>query len=330
MLNTGRVRDQWHTMTRTGDVPGLSQHTPEPFLDMHPDDAAAAQIADGGFARIESRHGAAIMRVRVTDAQRRGDVFAAMHWSRTNASAGPADGLVGAACDPVSGQPEFKATAVTVRPQPMAWHGLLLRRDHVQLTSPDYWCRIAIGGGFAYTLAGVEGIAADDETPVAARIQAWLGPEGFGREGPGAGKADLAVYADPARGVFRYARFANGRLDACLFVSRDPASLPDRAGAVMMFNEAPPDHNRGRVLAGVSLAGVASPGPTVCACFAVGRNTIMDSIRSGHFTSVAQISAALRAGTNCGSCLPELAVILGETRAAGSARGVTEPALAEG
>jgi assimilatory nitrate reductase catalytic subunit len=329
MLNTGRVRDQWHTMTRTGDVPGLSQHTPEPFLDMHPDDAAAAQVETGGFVRIESGHGAAIMRVRVTGAQRRGDVFAAMHWSHANTSAGPVDGLVGAALDPVSGQPEFKATAVTVQAQPMAWHGLLLRRDHAQLASPDYWCRIAIGGGVAYTLAGVDKLAPDQETPDAARILAWLGLRGSGE--PGATEApDLAVYADPVRGVFRYAHFAGGRLDACLFVARDPASLPDRASAVMMFGEAPPDHNRARVLAGASLAGVASPGPTVCACFAVGRNTIVEAIRSGNFSTAGEISAALRAGTNCGSCLPELAVILSETRAEGSAPGVEEPALAEG
>jgi assimilatory nitrate reductase catalytic subunit len=310
-------------MTRTGDVPGLSQHTPEPFLDMHPDDAAAAHIVDGSFARIKSRHGAAIMRVRTTDAQRRGEVFAAMHWSRTNTSTGPADGLVGAALDPVSGQPEFKATAVTVKPQAMAWHGLLLRRDYAHLDSYDYWCRIAIDGGFAYTLAGVEALAADGETPDAARIMALIG-----RAGAGAAQvSDLAVYADPARGVFRYAHFAGGRLDACLFIARDPASLPDRASAGMMFAEAPPDHDRARVLAGRSLAGVASPGPTVCACFAVGRNAIVEAIRSGKFTAVAEISAALRAGTNCGSCLPELAAILTETRAAGAA-GVEDPALA--
>jgi assimilatory nitrate reductase catalytic subunit len=326
MLNTGRVRDQWHTMTRTGDVPALAQHTPEPFIDMNPHDAAEAQIAPGGFARIESRHGAAIMRVRVTDAQRAGEVFAAMHWSRTNTSAGPADGLVGAACDPVSGQPEFKATAVTVQPQPMAWHGLLLRRDYARLEAPDYWCRIAINGGFAYALAGIAPLAANHDVPDAARILAWLGLEKLDLKWLRAAASDLAVYADPARGVFRYANFADSRLDACLFIARDPASLPDRAAAVMMFGEAPPHRSRARVLAGVSLAGVASPGPMVCACFAVGRNAIVDAIRSGNFTAVAQISAALRAGANCGSCLPELAMILSETRAAESAPGEGESA----
>jgi assimilatory nitrate reductase catalytic subunit len=317
MLNTGRVRDQWHTMTRTGDVPSLAQHTPEPFLDVHPEDAVRAQLVDGGFARIESRHGAAIMRVRVTATQASGEVFAAMHWSENNASTGPADRLVGGACDPVSGQPELKATAVMALPQPMAWHGLLLRRACVQLQSADYWCRIAIDGGFGYTLSGVEKLAADDETPDAARIRAWLGA---------AATSDLAVYADTARGVFRYASFVDGALDACLFIARDPASLPDRAAAVMMFGEPPPDHNRARVLAGVSLAGVPSPGPTVCACFAVGRTTIVEAVQSAKLTSVAEIGAALRAGTNCGSCLPELATILREAEVAERASGALQEA----
>jgi assimilatory nitrate reductase catalytic subunit len=274
---------------------------------MHPDDAARAQLVDGGFARIESRHGAAIMRVRVTETQTGGEVFAAMHWSESNASTGPADRLVGGACDPVSGQPELKATAVMALPQPMAWHGLLLRRASVRLQSVDYWCRIAIDGGFGYTLSGIEKLAADDETPDAARILAWLGA---------AATSDLAVYADPARGVFRYASFVDGALEACLFIARDPASLPDRAAAVMMFAEPAPDHNRARVLAGVSLAGVPSPGPTVCACFAVGRTTILAAVQSAKLASVAAIGEALRAGTNCGSCLPELATILREAEGA--------------
>jgi assimilatory nitrate reductase catalytic subunit len=309
MLNTGRVRDQWHTMTRTGDVPSLAQHTPEPLLDMHPDDAARVQIVDGGFARIESRHGAAIMRVCVTEAQTSGEVFAAMHWSQNNSSVGPADGLVGGACDPVSGQPELKATAVRVGPQTVAWHGLLLRRACVRLQSPDYWCRFAIQGGFGYALSGVGNLAEDDETPDAARILTWLGVDTT---------SDVAVYADPARGLFRYASFVEGGLDACLFVARDPKNLPDRAAAVLMFGEPAPDHNRARVLAGVSLAGVASPGPIVCACFAVGRATILEAIEGAKLTSAAEIGTALRAGTNCGSCLPELAAIL---RGAEIARG---------
>jgi assimilatory nitrate reductase catalytic subunit len=97
----------------------------------------------------------------------------------------------------------------------------------------------------------------------------------------------------------------------------------------MMFGEPLPDHNRARVLAGVSLAGVPSPGPTVCACFAVGRATIVEAIKSGQLASVAEIGTALRAGTNCGSCLPELATILREAAVAAS-RTLPEETLVAG
>jgi assimilatory nitrate reductase catalytic subunit len=262
------------------------------------------------------------MRVRVTETQTCGQVFAAMHWSENNSSAGPADRLVGAACDPLSGQPELKATAVRVWPQTVAWHGLLLRRACVRLPSADYWCRFAIEGGFAYALCGADKLAADNETPEAARILAWLGADAT---------PDVAVYADPARGLFRYASFVDGALDACLFIARDPINLPDRAAAIMMFGEPAPDHGRARVLAGVSLAGVASPGPTVCACFAVGRATIVQAIKAAKLTSAAEIGTALRAGTNCGSCLPELAAILrGMQMGRGAPRRLQEATVADG
>ncbi len=105
LLNTGRVRDQWHTMTRTGRVPRLMRHAEEPLLDLHPADARARGIADGGLARIESRHGATVLRARLSMDQRRGEVFVPMHWTDLFTSAGPIGRLVGAACDPVSGQP---------------------------------------------------------------------------------------------------------------------------------------------------------------------------------------------------------------------------------
>ena len=126
MLNTGRVRDQWHTMTRTGRVPRLMMHQEEPFLTMHPDDASAYGLTEGEFATIESRHGATVMRVRLSGEQRRGEVFVPMHWTDCFASAGPINRLVSAAKDPISGQPELKATAAKVSPSPSPWWGLLL------------------------------------------------------------------------------------------------------------------------------------------------------------------------------------------------------------
>src|SRR4029453_5911868 len=71
-LNPGRIRDQWHTMTRTGLSPRLSAHSPEPFVEVHPFDARAAGLMDGGFAKISTRHGACVLRVVISEGQRRG------------------------------------------------------------------------------------------------------------------------------------------------------------------------------------------------------------------------------------------------------------------
>src|SRR6195952_558662 len=75
-LNTGRIRDQWHTMTRTGVSPRLSQHLPEPFVEIHPDDAARAGLADGDFARVTTDYGQCILKVVVSERQQRGMLFA--------------------------------------------------------------------------------------------------------------------------------------------------------------------------------------------------------------------------------------------------------------
>ncbi len=82
LLNTGRVRDHWHTMTRTGFSARLNQHTDEPFLAMHPDDAERYRLSDQALCQISSEFGKAVVRVQVSDAQRSGEVFMPMHWTR--------------------------------------------------------------------------------------------------------------------------------------------------------------------------------------------------------------------------------------------------------
>ena len=81
IMNTGRIRDQWHTMTRTGKARRLLQHIGEPFVALHPEDARRHRIGDGQLASVENRHGAIVMRARVTTDQRPGELFVPMHWS---------------------------------------------------------------------------------------------------------------------------------------------------------------------------------------------------------------------------------------------------------
>jgi assimilatory nitrate reductase catalytic subunit len=304
LLNTGRVRDQWHTMTRTGRVPRLLLHRGEPLFEMHPDDAEALGLHDGGLARVESRHGAAVMRIRFVADQRRGSVFAPMHWSDAFSSAGPIDALVGGATDPVSGQPELKATPVRVTAVETRWRGFLLRRRATPLAGAFYWARVPVAEGHAYDLAGW--------TPLSESLSdAWVGAL---LDAPR--QAELIAFADPGRGAFRYARLVDGRLDACLFLAAEDAFLPDRRGLAAMLDAAVEGAARSQLLAGLPAGSLAGddPGPIVCACFAVGLKTLQRAIANDRLTTLAELGRALRAGTNCGSCRPELGEILARHR----------------
>jgi assimilatory nitrate reductase catalytic subunit len=303
-LNTGRVRDQWHTMTRTGRVPRLMAHAGEPLLDIHPADAEGLDITEGGLARVESRHGAAVLPVRLSTGQRRGEVFVPMHWTDRFCSAGPIDRLVGAATDPLSGQPELKATPVRVAAVAALWRGLLLRRTAAPQLRPGpyYWGRVPLANGHAFDIAGWEPLPSGrgTETWISALLDV---PD----------EAELVIYADPGRGQFRYAALVDDRLEACLFLARNAAALPSRGLLAAMLGSEIVGDGRGDVLAGRSVeGGVIDAGRTVCACFAVGLNTLHEAISRDRLSTVAEIGAALRAGTNCGSCIPELSVILRE------------------
>ena len=113
-------------------------------------------------------------------------------------------------------------------------------------------------------------------------------------------------------GVYRAAHVRNGELQACLFISPRP-DLPSRAWLSSLFSKPQlEDMDRAGLLIGRSAQPGADAGPTVCSCFGVGRNTICNAIRKHGCTTPQQIGQKLRAGTNCGSCVPELKQIIAE------------------
>jgi assimilatory nitrate reductase catalytic subunit len=130
------------------------------------------------------------------------------------------------------------------------------------------------------------------------------------------GESEIAEYTDGARGLYRAAAFVDGRLDACVFVG--PAAAPPQWDVLKPLFEADvlEEGQRRGVLSGRSIDGVADPGPIVCACFGIGLNTIRAAIADGLAMSVENIGTKLRAGTNCGSCLPELKRIVADERCA--------------
>lgn len=285
-LNTGRLRDQWHTMTRTGLSARLSAHLPEPFLDIHPDDAHDKGINSADLVQVESPHGTSILRARITSDVTRGQVFAPIHWTGETAPAARIDAVVAAATDPVSGQPESKASVVNVARFDAKWYGFAVS-DREMRPSCDYWAQTPTKLGYRAELAGMDTI---DDWQTAARDLFGL-PE-----------AQITIVEDPARGMARLAFYEDGRLVAALFISPEPvAVMRDYLATLPQV----PD-----LLSGRAPADRPDPGPVLCSCFDVGVNTILTAIETKGLMTVEAIGEALQAGTNCGSCRPELASLL--------------------
>jgi assimilatory nitrate reductase catalytic subunit len=295
-LNTGRVRDQWHTMTRSGVSPRLAAHCPEPFVAIHPADGRAADLADGGFAEVATPHGSVVLRVVFDPGQRMGSLFVPIHWSGTTASAARVCELVAPETDPYSGQPEAKATPASIAPMTFAFRGVVVARQPVELPAGTWWARLAVAGGTGFLFA-------TNEAPRLWRTHAsrLFGPH-----------RELAEYADEPRQVYRAAAFTDGRLAACLFVAPAAAAPSWDVLAASLGSAKLSPGERRVLLSGRPAAGLASAGPLVCTCFGIGLNAIRDALASRAATSVDDIGRALKAGTNCGSCLPELKRIVTE------------------
>jgi assimilatory nitrate reductase catalytic subunit len=291
-LNTGRIRDQWHTMTRTGKTARLTSHISEPFAEIHPDDAAQLGIEPADLLRIESVHGAAVARTLVTDRQQRGSIFVPMHWTSEYAPAARIDAAVAPHTDPVSGQPGLKLTPVEVTPYRPAWYGFAICRERPAMPDLPYVALARARGGWRVELAGR---TVPEDWPAFARALF-----GFGDD------ADILAYRDAGGGRHRFAAFQDGRLAAALYTAPEPVAV-SRNWAIDRLSDGAMDANdRLRLLAGRAGADAPDPGATVCACFDVGVNTIVAAITSGAATTIEAVGEHLKAGTNCGSCRSEI------------------------
>ncbi|MES2719942.1 MAG: molybdopterin-dependent oxidoreductase [Pseudomonadota bacterium] len=294
VLNTGRIRDQWHTMTRTGLTPRLLAHISEPFVEMHPRDAGAQGLREGELARLSTRWGQMLARVQLSSGQQTRTVFVPMHWTGALSNQGRVGALVNPVTDPFSGQPENKHTPVAVMPWQPAWQGFWLHLDAVELPATDYAVAIRGENGWRHELAGAE--TAD----LQALADTWL-PLNDG---------EWLEYADLARGLYRRAQIRDGRLHAVLVLATNGADVPERAWLSGQLGQEIDDLTRRGLLSGRPSDPASDVGRTVCACFGVGEKTIRRAIAAERLESVAAIGRCLKAGTNCGSCQPELKDIL--------------------
>jgi assimilatory nitrate reductase catalytic subunit len=298
-LNTGRVRDQWHTMTRTGLVPRLLEHRAGAALEIHPSDAHRWGVAQGGWARIESRWGAMIAEVSVTPDVKPGDVFVPMHWNDQFAGNGAVNRVVNPETDAVSGQPELKHTPVRVAPWTPAWRATILTRARL-VPRAEWWRTVPRDGHWRTELAGRSAPA-----EAWAEIAALVAAAGQAAEFADAGRVDHRLVA-----LDRDGRLASS---AFLHAASEPPPLDAEWLGERFRAEAVSPADCRSLLAGRPQAPRPARGPIVCSCFAVGRETIVGAIAGGA-VSTAAVGAATRAGTNCGSCRPEINALIAARR----------------
>lgn len=292
-LNTGRIRDQWHTMTRTGLAPDLCRHAPEPFVEVHPADADAAGLTEGALARVITVRGEAVALARITDRQRPGGVFMPMHWTDAFAPSGRSNPLIAPNLDPTSGQPEFKHTPARIRAYRETWKGFFLTTDTLKAPAGQdlIWRRIPQDACQLHEFAG----RGDEVQREAVRKALTKGLAG-----------EVVAYDDAHTGARREAWVRDGRLVAVLFMTTT-GRLPPRDWLADLF--ALPvlgAEARSALLFGRAPGAPVDKGPLVCACLKVGAKAVQAAIVAGAANPDA-VGAVTGAGTNCGSCRPEIA-----------------------
>jgi len=294
-LNTGRVRDHWHTMTRTGKSQRLSQHYAEPFVELHPEDAKRFRITDADLVRISTGLDHILVRALVTPRQQPGSIFVPMHWNDQFASSARVDCLVPGITDPISGQPASKCAPARIERFVAAIYGFAVLRERPAQIAAQYWAIAKCSGGWRLEFA-----LASDPSDCMTFARQLLGRE-----------SDPIVYEDAQTGRMRFAAYDNGRLAGTLFLAREPVAVSREWAISQLTESGPATGKRNAVLAGRPGAGAVDRGATVCACFGIGTNQIAAAAGQGCCT-VAAIGEATQAGTNCGSCRPEIKRIIEE------------------
>lgn len=299
ILNTGRIRDQWHTMSRTGLSASLSQHRAEPYCELHPHDALKYGLKDAELVEVKSAWGSCVLRVQFSQNMRRGQIFAPIHWNDQFASDARIGKVVNPVVDPISGEPEFKHTPVMIQPFYTQWQGVLYVREgfeqqiQTMIENMVWWNKIQTTQAIRYELADRRRFS-----DITGQIKSLLD---FNDE-----SLEWLNLEDQTAHISHSVVLQDGQLIASFYIA-PAALLPDRDWVAGLFRrERLSALHRKALLAGQAMSMGNSEGALVCSCFKVGKNRIIQTIKDKNITHEKQVTACLKAGGNCGSCLPEI------------------------
>jgi len=326
-LNTGRLRDQWHGMSRTGTVGRLFGHVAEPVVQMNAQDMARRQLQDGDLVHLTSKRGSILLPARASAEIGLSQAFVAMHWgeeylsgcSSTGTPLAGINALTSPAYCPTSKQPELKHTPVKILKAELPWSLLAMAwlppdaalAAHQALKPlmamfPFATCVPFSGNTPGEERSGILFRAAAHDAPADELIDRIEGLLGLG-------SSDALRYADRRRGQRRVARLvrrADGNAGLEAFLLGGDTSAEAWIGTLL--REEIPAQSYGRLLLSPGArapVAVQSRGQPVCTCFNVTDLAIRAELGRCNGTPeerLASLQGALKCGTNCGSCLPEL------------------------
>jgi assimilatory nitrate reductase catalytic subunit len=312
-LITGRLRDQWHGMSRTGRIPRLYSHEPEPRIQIHASDLHRRGWHEGQLMRVKSRRGEIVLPVAASDEVKPGQVFVAMHWGSRSLSHDGINALTIPAFDPVSKQPELKHAALRIEPAALPWRMVVLRSPGLAADAHEkvieWRARLApLLAGFGYASLTLDG----RERPLVALRIALAEPLPAARIEQIARMLDMPEtaclnYRDPSRGIIKHALIEaddeNERLTGILLAGEDAASGWLRSA---LRDGVPIDELRRWIFAPRAEPPVAAAAPrkVICNCLDVSEDQIKREIAAG--ANLMALQEKLKCGTSCGSCVPEI------------------------
>jgi assimilatory nitrate reductase catalytic subunit len=333
-LNTGRMRDQWHGMSRTGTLGRLFGHVAEPSVQMNRQDMTRRLIKEGDLVHVTSKRGSIMLPVQASDEIGMSQAFIAMHWgseflsgrSSTGERLGGVNAITTSAYCPSSKQPELKHAAVKILKAELPWTLLAVAwlpeanahtaRAALQklMARFEFATCVPFGREDAGENAGQNGqaqrgilfraaAAYAPEDDSLTQIEALLGLHG----------ADTLRYEDKKRGQRRTARLvktSDGKAQLQGFVLAGDTSA--EAWIKTLLQDELDAQSYGRLLlspgAKAPIA-IASKGAQVCSCFNVTEpeiNSFLQTCTGTDDQKLAALQANLKCGTNCGSCVPQV------------------------
>lgn len=294
-LNSGRLRDQWHTMSRTGKAPQLTAHTEKCYIYMNHDDAKQLNIVDNEIVHVSSSTGQATVHAKLDKNQRANECFMPIHWNKQFASSANVSNLYASIADPISGQPELKHGAIALSKTTFKQFGQLhISEDFIVQTqiNNEFWTKARTSYGMSFQFANNS-----PETDILHWCQTTSQISGEWLQFSQANNS-YVICLQAGKLVF-----------LCYSLATNPTI--ESAWLEHVFSQVSLSESEIQSLLSGTSSDVFAKGKQICSCLNIGEKEIISAIETG-CSSVEQLGDSLKCGTNCGSCKSELSVLLTE------------------